>query len=64
MPAVKLKTAFKQLNKETSLLPDPVKAVKLLKTQLTDDELLIVMGSHYLIGYLMNQLKTDLDLKL
>lgn len=64
LPAVKLKTAFKQLNKETSLLPDPVKAVKLLKTQLTDDELLIVMGSHYLIGYLMNQLKTDLDLKL
>ncbi|WP_457566627.1 bifunctional folylpolyglutamate synthase/dihydrofolate synthase, partial [Caldithrix abyssi] len=51
----KLADAFIKKGKSVHIYPDPVEAVQKILNRIKKDELLIVMGSHYLIGYLINE---------
>ncbi|MHB2154935.1 bifunctional folylpolyglutamate synthase/dihydrofolate synthase [Calditrichota bacterium GD2] len=51
----KLADAFIKKGKSVHIYPDPLEAVQKILNRMKKDELLIVMGSHYLIGYLINE---------
>ncbi len=59
LPAEILKQAFDQLGQKVTIVPDPVKAVIDLMKAINKNELLLVTGSHYLIGHLINTFKGD-----
>ncbi len=59
LPLKALKQAFAKRGKMVTAFNDPVEAIRQILNQMAAPDILLVTGSHYLIGHLMNQLPFD-----